>query len=113
MDARGGAHFLMHYIPDAVLVARHAFAPSYYGPWTVSKVVPYNSSVAFSDGSTVEFHKRERPHLVFDKSSNPSHLVTGVVAPGKNEHGYQGLSYTLVQPIAQKPAVDNAGTHDK
>ena len=103
----------MHYIPDTVLVARHAFAPSYYGPWTVSKVVPYNSSVQFSDGRTVEFHKRERPHLVFDKSGDPSHLVTGVVAPGKNEHGYQGLSYTLVQPIAPKSVGGKAGTLDE
>ena len=93
----------MHYIPDAVLVARHAFAPSYYGPWTVSKVVPYNSSVRFTDGRLVEFHKRERPHLVFHRSTgDPSLLVTGVVAPGKSEHGYQGLSYTLVQPIAPR-----------
>ena len=103
----------MHYIPDAVLVARHAFAPSYYGPWTVSTVVPYNSSVQFSDGRTVEFHKRERPHLVFDKSGDPSHLVTGVVAPGNNEHGYQGLSYTLVQPIVPKSVGEKAGALDE
>ena len=92
MDRRGGCHFLMHYIPDAVLVARHAFAPSFYGPWTLSKVVPYNSSVVFGDGETVQFHKRERPHLVFDgKMGVATHLVTGVVAPGKNEHGYHGV----------------------
>lgn len=27
-----------------------------------------------------------------------THLVTGVVQPGSNGHGYSGLSYTLVQP---------------
>ena len=31
VDKRGHFHFLMHYIPDAVLVARHAFARSYTG----------------------------------------------------------------------------------
>lgn len=161
IDTRGNAHFLMHYIPDKTLVARHAFAPSFYGPWTVSDVVPYvpqksqlpslgavlmavcvvgeeksiaspltlsllsathlteikysrfidlicllhaihlsyNTTVVFSDNTTTTFHKRERPHLAFDAYQRPTHLITGVVAPGRNEHGYQGVSYTLVQKV--------------
>ena len=102
VDKRGRFHFLMHYIPDRALVARHAFARSYTGPWTVSETVPYNSTVAFGAGSpykSVTYEKRERPHIVFDAVGNPSYFVTGVVEGGSFV-GYSGLSSTLVQQIA-------------
>lgn len=52
VDKRGNFHFLMHYIPDSVLVARHAFARHYTGPWSIhEKTIPYNSTVDFTDGS--------------------------------------------------------------
>jgi hypothetical protein len=51
VDKRGNFHFLMHYIPDNVLVARHAFARDYTGPWAMHETtIPYNSTVRFTDG---------------------------------------------------------------
>ena len=51
VDKRGNFHFLMHYIPDNVLVARHAFARDYTGPWAMHEAtIPYNSTVQFTDG---------------------------------------------------------------
>jgi hypothetical protein len=97
IDKRGHFHFLMHYIPDAKLVARHAFSRSYTGPWHIhTSSIPYNSTVSFGDGSVVTFEKRERPHIVFDEKMDPEWLVTGVVVPG-GQHGYSGQSLTLVQ----------------
>eukprot|EP01050_Picozoa_sp_SAG11_P021261 SAG11_NODE_3746_length_2253_cov_1.369545_2_plen_105_part_00 len=99
VDKRGNFHFLMHYIPDNVLVARHAFARHHLGPWSMHEAsVPYNSTVAFTDGTVITYEKRERPHLVWDTQMNPTHLVTGVVLPA-GQHGYSGPSFTLVQPI--------------
>ena len=101
VDPRGHFHFLMHYIPDTKRVARHAFARSYAGPWTVSDTVPYNSTVAFAAGSpyaAVTYEKRERPHIVFDEAGVPKYFVTGVVE-GSTFVGYSGLSSTLVQSI--------------
>ena len=109
VDRRGHYHFLMHYIPDAELVARHAFARSYGGPWSIRESsIPYNSTVAFNDGSVVTFEKRERPHLVWDDNGNPTHLVTGVVIPS-GQHGYAGKSFTLVQPVAPSSSTAAVG----
>lgn len=102
IDHRGNYHFLMHYLgaDSSAMVARHAFSRSYMGPWSVHiDSIPYNTTVQFNDGSSVAFHKRERPHLVFDSDGKPTYLVTGVVQPGSNERGYSGLSYTLIQGI--------------
>ena len=56
VDKRGNFHFLMHYIPDNVLVARHAFARHYTGPWAMHETtVPYNSTVQFTDGESGKY----------------------------------------------------------
>ena len=56
IDKRGHFHFLMHYIPDQVLVARHAFARDYTGPWAMHETtVPYNSTVQFTDGGSGKY----------------------------------------------------------
>jgi hypothetical protein len=53
VDKRGNFHFLMHYIPDNVLVARHAFARDYTGPWAMHETtIPYNSTVQFMGGGS-------------------------------------------------------------
>jgi hypothetical protein len=100
VDKRGNFHFLMHYIPDGKLVARHAFSTSYTGPWQIHKqTIPYNSSVAFTDGTVMTYEKRERPHLVWDAEMNPTWLVTGAVLPGGR--GYNGKSFTLIQGVGK------------
>lgn len=39
----------------------------------------YNTSVALTDGTTVNFPRRERPKLLFDKDGTPTHLYNGKV----------------------------------
>jgi hypothetical protein len=98
IDERGHFHLLMHYIPEAQLVARHAFARAYTGPWQMhTDSIPYTTTVAFTDGTELTYHKRERPQLVWSGGA-PSHLITGVVQPG-DQHGYAGGSFTLIQRI--------------
>lgn len=99
VDKRGNFHYLMHYIPDATLVARHAFATHYDGPWMIhEESIPYNSTVQFTDGGETTWEKRERPHLVFNDQKDPAWLVTGAVLPGA-AGGYHGGSFTLIQQI--------------
>lgn len=99
VDKRGNFHYLMHYIPDATLVARHAFATHYDGPWMIHEdSIPYNSTVQFTDGGETTWEKRERPHLVFNDQKDPAWLVTGAVLPGA-AGGYHGGSFTLIQQI--------------
>ena len=106
VDRRGNFHFLMHYIPDQQRVARHAFARSYGGPWQIKPAsIPYNTTVLFggASSSSVTYHKRERPHLVFDSEGTPTHFVTGVVLPsGGQQKGYSGASFTLVQAVRRR-----------
>eukprot|EP00041_Stephanoeca_diplocostata_P038457 m.1517851 g.1517851 ORF g.1517851 m.1517851 type:complete len:1260 (-) comp25219_c0_seq4:160-3939(-) len=100
VDKRGHVHFLMHYIPDQNLVARHAFARHYTGPWNLHvDSIPYNTTLEYTDGTVEQLHKRERPQLVFDDDMTPRYFVSGAVVPGSNEHGYSGKSYTLIQEV--------------
>lgn len=97
VDKRGNFHYLMHYIPDATLVARHAFATHYDGPWMIhEESIPYNSTVQFTDGGETTWEKRERPHLVFNDQKDPAWLVTGAVLPGA-AGGYERLNQTQAQ----------------
>jgi hypothetical protein len=45
------------------------------------------------------YHKRERPHIVFDTKGVPTHFVSGVVLGTGS--GYNGASFTLVQEVAR------------
>eukprot|EP00039_Didymoeca_costata_P004845 m.76552 g.76552 ORF g.76552 m.76552 type:complete len:395 (-) comp12563_c0_seq6:24-1208(-) len=103
VDFRGRYHFLMHYISDQQLVARHGFAESFLGPWFIhTESIPYNTTVLFTDGSVVQYHKRERPQLVFDSYMVPQYLITGAVLP-VTTRGYSGKSFTLIQEISRRP----------
>ena len=37
----------------------------------------YNTSIALTNGSTVEARRRERPKLLFDERGRPTHLCNG------------------------------------
>ena len=58
--------------------------------------VAYTSRVHFTDGSTIEFNRRERPHLVFQEGSRlPVALSTAA-----QEGGATGdRSFTLLQGL--------------
>ena len=75
--------------------------------WTLSQNIAYTSVITYTDGTTVQYKRRERPHLIFSNvSAEPIALVTAVFArqvPATNASGgfKDDYSFTSVQPIAQ------------
>jgi hypothetical protein len=102
-DKRGHWHFLMHNMIDIEefsgrkypRVGGHAFARNWEGPWTYSSTLVYNTSVEFTDGTKIDYYRRERPKLYFsnDGKMTPLYLTNGV------QEFNSSASYTLIQPI--------------
>lgn len=59
-------------------ISGHLFARSVEGPWTVSPIEPYDSHLAYADGTEETFSTMERPKLMFDSEGNPTHITNGV-----------------------------------
>ncbi|KAI0427685.1 hypothetical protein F5Y09DRAFT_315388 [Xylaria sp. FL1042] len=101
-DKRGNWHFLVHYLIDIDLglkgprVGAHAYARRWEGPWMFNnRTLAYNTTVGFTDGTSVTYYRRERPKLYLSDDGNrtPIYLVNGV------QEFNQSGSYTLIQPI--------------
>lgn len=104
-DKRGNYHMLVHSQRDTGAgglagvksVGRHAYARSYKGPWTYGYDVSlaYSALVNFTDGTSINYSRRERPQLLFSDDGNmtPQFLANGVQEVGTN------MSYTIVSPI--------------
>lgn len=110
-DARGNWHLLMHSLEpgggfgDGPKVGRHAFSRGLVGaPWRFNDVtLAYNTTVAFTDGPSLTYLRRERPQLFFaDDGTTPLYLTTGVQPVGS------GQSFTLVQPLGTAAAWERA-----
>ena len=58
-------------------------------------------NVVFTDGDTLAFRARERPHLIFNEASGePTHLCNGVGNPGPGQNvGIVGRDHTFVQCV--------------
>lgn len=105
-DKRGHWHALAHWMIDIVekngtkypRVGAHMFSRTLEGKWQFKVQEAFSSKVAFTDGSTETFGRRERPKLFFseDGELSPLYLVTGV-----QEVGAKGTSWTFVQPIGE------------
>ena len=52
----------------------------------------YTTTVEFADGSSKQYARRERPHLVLNAAGDPAFLTNGVQESWDSDH-----SYTLVQ----------------
>lgn len=64
--------------------------------WGIGVVAaPYNTTLSFTDGTSMETGKRARPQLVV-KNGVPLYLTTGASLPGRGD-----FVFTTVQPIAQ------------
>ena len=108
-DKRGNFHLLMHAFtdglggtPDVKQVGRHAYAKSYKGPWTYNNnTLAYGAEVEFTDGTSINFRRRERPQLYFsdDGKMTPLLLSSGVAENGSNQ------SYSIIAPIGHKSAL--------
>lgn len=106
-DKRGNYHMLLHSLEpdggfgDGPKVGRHAYARSWEGPWTWNNnTLAYNTSVDYTDGTTINFSRRERPQLFFseDGQMTPLFLTNGV------QEKSSPRSYTIVQPIGDGAA---------
>ncbi|KAJ5286824.1 hypothetical protein N7478_002510 [Penicillium angulare] len=102
VDKRENFHILVHsLLPDAGFgdgpnVGRHAYSRSWDGPWTFNReTVAFNTTVEFSDGSSIDYYRRERPNLFFseDGEMTPLYLSTGV------QQVNSPASYSLIQPV--------------
>jgi hypothetical protein len=79
-------------------VGRHAFSPDGV-TWAFSNTPAgaYNTTIVYDDGSTHTLARRERPHLIFNKTSGaPMYLLNGVMQPDSGDY-----SYTFIQPVMQ------------
>ena len=82
-DERGYYHMLMH-SPSGKLasgqgksVGAHAFSRDAL-VWAVSKTNPYTTLVNFSNGSSFDMRRRERPQLLLSERGQPRFFSTGV-----------------------------------
>lgn len=108
-DKRGNFHTLLHSLEaggafgDGPKVGRHAFARRFEGPWTFnSQTLAFNTTVQYTDGTSVNFYRRERPQLYFseDGQMTPLYLTNGV------QENNSPQSYSIIQPLAGAKAYE-------
>lgn len=101
-DKRGNFHMLMHSLEpdggfgDGPKVGRHAYARTWDGEWTFNNnTLAFTTMVEYTDGTTVDFYRRERPQLFFseDGEMTPLYMSTGV------QEVDSPASYTVIQPV--------------
>ncbi|CRG88688.1 Reelin [Talaromyces islandicus] len=101
-DKRGNWHMLVHSLEAGggfgagPKVGRHAYAREWDGEWTFNNsTLAYSTHVEFTDGSAIDFSRRERPQILFSEDGlmRPLFLSNGV------QEANSSLSYTIVQPI--------------
>ncbi|OAQ59218.1 glycosyl hydrolases family 43 domain-containing protein [Pochonia chlamydosporia 170] len=107
-DKRGNYHMLVHAqqdgnggTPGVKQTGRHAYARDYHGPWTYgNRTLAYGALVNFTDGTSINYGRRERPQLLFSEDGNmvPLFMTNGVQEKGTN------MSYTIVSPIGDAGA---------
>ena len=107
-DPRGNFHSLFHTWEGAPALGGHAFSRDGLN-WDYSPTPPYyfEASVG-SPNTTFNFHRRERPHLMFNAAGDPIYLTNGVApfAPGTKERQQFGdWTYTAVFPICLEHVV--------
>jgi hypothetical protein len=101
-DKRGNYHMLLHSLEpeggfgDGPKVGRYAYAKEFEGPWIVNnKTLAFDTHVEYTDGTSIDFYRRERPQLFFseDGEMTPLFLTNGVQEVGS------GMSYRIIQPL--------------
>ena len=108
-DKRGNFHMLLHSLEASggfgwgPNVGRHAFATTFEGPWTFNnQTLAFNTTVQYTDGTTVNFFRRERPQLFFseDGQMTPLYLTSGV------QENNSPQSYSVIQPLSGAEAYE-------
>ena len=100
--AAGILHLLCHHNQPGTTQPAGLHAYSTDGGLSFSKPVPaFGTEVSYTNGTTVNLYRRERPWLVFDGgggagSAPPTHLLTSAL-----HHKGDDFSWTFVQPLRQ------------
>jgi len=98
-DKRNNWHMLLHSLEDGggfggPNIGRHAYSPSFSENWVFNtNTLAYNVTVQFTDGTHIDYGRRERPQLYFSPEGVPLYLINGVQEKGHSS------SYTLIQPF--------------
>lgn len=100
MDSQQHFHMLTHLFVDwgETQVSRHYYSVDAV-EWHVHPDSPYSTLVQFTDKSTAQMYRRERPYLMYDgQQPLPVALVTAVQPDQSDDR-----SFTLVQPLRTTP----------
>jgi len=89
-DERSHWHMLMHNMGGGG-VGSHAYSRDAVN-WVRSSTAPYTSTVTFTDGTSTNMHRRERPQLLLSSTGQPRYFSTGV-------EDYADHVYTLVMKV--------------
>ncbi|KAF2100279.1 hypothetical protein NA57DRAFT_73890 [Rhizodiscina lignyota] len=101
-DKRGHYHMLSHSLEplggfgSGPNVGRHAYSKDIDGPWHFNNnTLAFSTLVDFTDGSSTNYYRRERPNLYFSEDGKmvPLFLGTGV------QEVNSSMSYSLIQPV--------------
>ena len=86
-------------------IGRYAFSDDGGVSWTYAQEDAYTGHVAWAEGGNTTLFRRERPHMVVDKDGAPLAVSNGVQGWGDSGScpTANDRSWTLVQPVAQKP----------
>jgi hypothetical protein len=105
-DTRGGFHAVFHGMDlwpgTGENVGRHAFSADGLS-WIYSRANAWSTTIGYTSGKSIEYSRRERPEMIFDKAGNIVALATGVVDVSVQQGQYD-RSFTVVQPVATKKA---------
>ncbi|KAL9179538.1 hypothetical protein ACHAXT_008828 [Thalassiosira profunda] len=113
-DHRGNYHMLFNALPykcvPKLQQGGHAWSSDGIN-WSAPRIGAFDTTIRFTDGSSMTCERRERPQMVTGKDGRPVALVSGVTGCPKalggaiskrNEQFYRGGddSFTLVQRMA-------------
>eukprot|EP01007_Sphenomonas_quadrangularis_P002684 NODE_443_length_1479_cov_149.490210_g327_i0.p1 GENE.NODE_443_length_1479_cov_149.490210_g327_i0~~NODE_443_length_1479_cov_149.490210_g327_i0.p1 ORF type:complete len:402 (+),score=90.41 NODE_443_length_1479_cov_149.490210_g327_i0:45-1250(+) len=107
IDKRGNFHCINHRLPflNISAVAGHAYSRDGIN-WKIADEPAYSTTVTYTNGTTLLYGKRERPHLLFDDDQNPIALTNGIcttpdyhLCNANPAPGYFDTSFTLIQPV--------------
>lgn len=108
LDGSGHFHAVFHHCyqcPKGCVCGGHAYSTD-GKQWAYPYISgsAYWENVTFSSGQVAQFHKRERPHLVFGKDGvTPVALTNGAALEGSIGK-FGDATWTFMQPLEQKQA---------
>ena len=101
-DKRGHFHTLLHTIEaeggfrDGPKVGCHAFSRAVEGPWTFNnQTLAFSTKLVFSDGTSVEYFRRETPQLFCSENGTMRSLYLTTSVQEKSSP----MTYSVIQPL--------------